>query len=363
MAAEKKWNLQSFAINPKLFGQSQTYVITCAGQNTFINLNDTSIILTLNVSGLPEMATYSVLRPSTTWVTQIQTEIKFQTDRGQEIKNYAGYVNRGLAANMLEIFEYSQPKFNMLTPVEFLTPTTGLTSTTFNALIPLKFLCDPAYDAALLNLDSIAFTIAWEQQANIFSFSSGTPIVTVDKVDFKFATTTVTSKDVIPKHIREIPNRQVYIQTDFVAAGSNSVSSYVTVAFPCSELFYFFVGQGSNYTLNPNPSAIVTTHQLASMGSVYPLVSNYQASYNPGVIETGGVLRHWDELISIVGKDTPEFSNTLSYTNWRDNLRIYGIEIGTEQRTGQAFNFQSSFDKVTTVPCTCIMVFVGRGHI
>jgi hypothetical protein len=363
MAAEKKWNLNSFPINTSMFGTNQTYLITCAGQNSFIDLNDASMILTISVVGLTPPATYSVLRPSLSWISQIQTTIKYQTPAGQEIKTYTGYINRGVAGNMLEIFEYSQPKFDMLQPIEFLTPTSGLTNTTFSALIPLKFLCDPAYDAQLLNIDSICFSISWEQSPNIFVATAGTPQFIVDKVDFKYPTTTVTSSDIIPKHVREIPNRQIYIQNQDILAGSNSVNTQVNISFPCSEIYYFFLGQGSNYSLNPNPRSVVTQHQLASMGAVYPLVGTYQASYNPGLVETGGVIRHYDELLSIIGKNTPEFSNTLTYTNWRDNLRIYAIEVGTEQRQGQTFNFSATFDQLTTVASTCVIVCVGRGHI
>lgn len=363
MAAEKKWNLQSFPINQQLFGTTQSFIITCAGQNTFLDLNDTSIILTMTVTNLPAGATYSILRPSLAWVTQMQTTIQFNTDRGKEIKNYPGYIGRGVAGNMFEIMEYSRAKYDMLAPVEFLNATSGLTNTTFSALIPLKFLCDAAYDANMLNMDTLTFNMSFESLANVFAFSSGNPVMVVNRVDFKFPTITVTSREVIPKHIREIPNRQIYISQLSVDVGSNSVTSTISVPFPCSELFYFFLGRGSNYSFNPNPTSVVTSHQLTSMGSVYPLSSTYNASYQPGVIETGGVVRHYDELLSIMGKNAPEHNSTLTYTNWRDNFRIYSIEIGTEQTVGQTVNFQAQFDQLTTTPSDCVFVFLGRGHI
>lgn len=362
MSAEKKWNLQSFPSGTTLFGTNQTYTITCPGDNTFINLNQADLIVTMNITGLPSGATYSVLRPSVAWISQVNTTIQFLTEKGPEIVNYNGYNNRGVAANVLEILEYSAPKFNQYSDIEFLAPTSGLTNVNFEVLIPLKFLSDSSYDAQLLNIDYISFNITWESQDRIFSFSSGTPVVNTTKVDIKYPTTTVTTKELIPRHIREIPNRQVYIQQIDLLTGSNAANTNVSVPFPCSELFYFFVGTGNDYNLNPNPSSVVTNHSLTSMGTTYPLIATYAANLTPGTTSIG-LIRHYMELMDITGKDTPEFNTTLTFANWRDNLRIYAIEIGTEQHNGQQFNFTSTFNTPTSTPSTCVLVFVGRRHI
>ncbi len=361
MSAEKKWNLQSFPSGTTLFGTNQTYTITCPGDNTFINLNQADLIVTMNITGLLS-ATYSVLRPSTAWISQINTTIQYMTERGPEIVNYNGYNNRGIAANVLEILEYSAPKFAQYSEIEFLAPTSGLTNTNFETLIPLKFLSDSSYDAQLLNIDYISFNITWESQDRIFSFTAGTPVVNTTKVDIKYPTITTTTKDIIPKHIREIPNRQIYIQQIDLLTGSNAANTNVSVPFPCSELFYFFVGLGNNYSLNPNPASVVTNHSLTSMGSIYPLVATYAANLTTGTTSIG-LIRHFMELMDITGKDKPENNTTLTFANWRDNLRIYAIEIGTEQHVGQQFNFTSTFNVATTNPCTCVMIFVGRRHI
>ena len=77
MAAEKKWNLQTFPSSSSLFGTSQSYTITCAGDNVFVNLNQADIILNITVRGLPPSGTYGIIRPSVSWASQVQTTVQF----------------------------------------------------------------------------------------------------------------------------------------------------------------------------------------------------------------------------------------------------------------------------------------------
>lgn len=362
MAAEKKWNLQTFPSSSSLFGTSQSYTITCAGDNVFVNLNQADIILNITVRGLPPSGTYGIIRPSVSWASQVQTTVQFIGPNGTDIINYTGYANRGVAGNVLEILEYSYNKFNMYDPIEFLTPASGLTNTTFDVVIPLKFLADIAYDAQLLNLDLITTTITWENADKIFSFPTTGVTVGVNKIDIKYPTIATTSAELIPRPIREIPNRQIYIQQQDLLSGSNSINASIGVSFPASVMYYFFIPQNSGlYNLNPNPNSVVTTHQLSSMGSVFPLTANYGASLTPTV--DVGLIRHYMELMDIIGKDRPEHDTILTFNNWKDLYRIYAIEIGVEQHNGQQFNFQSTLSTPTVIPSTCIMVFLGRKNL
>jgi hypothetical protein len=113
--------------------------------------------------------------------------------------------------------------------------------------------------------------------------------------------------------------------------------------------------------LNPNPNSIVTTHQLSSMGSVFPLVSNYGAVLNT-TTETGAI-RHYMELMDIIGKDRPDEDTIVTFDQWINQWRIYAIEIGVEQHNGQQFNFQSTFSSPIVIPTTCVMVFLGRKNL
>ena len=362
MAAEKKWNLQTFPSSSSLFGTSQSYTITCAGDNVFVNLNQADIILSLTIQGLTVGQTYGVLRPSVAWASQVQTTVQFIGPNGTDIINYTGYANRGVAGSVLEVLEYSYNKYNMYNTIEFLTPVTGLNNVTFDVLIPMKFLADIAYDAQLLNIDLITTTITWEQVNKIFSLPSSSVTVAVNKIDIKYPTIATTSAELIPRPIREIPNRQIYIQQQDLLAGANSINASIGVSFPASVMYYFFIPQNSSvYNLNPNPNSVVTTHQLSSMGSVFPLVSNYGAILTPTI--DVGLIRHYMELMDIIGKDRPEHDTILTFENWRDIHRIYSIEIGVEQHNGQQFNFQSTFTTSTVVASTCIMVFLGRKNL
>jgi len=362
MAAEKKWNLQTFASSSSVFGTNQTYTISCAGDNVFVNLNQADIILNITIKGLPNGGTYGVIRPSVSWVNQIQTVVQFIGPNGTDIINYTGYSNRGIAGHVLELMEYSFQKFNMYDPIEFLTPASGLTQTTFDVLVPLKFLADIAYDAQLLNLDLITMSISWESVDRIFSFSTSGVTVGVNKIDIKYPTIATTSAELIPRPIREIPNRQIYITQQNLLTGADSVNASVGVSFPASVMYYFFIPQNLGlYNINPNPNSVVTTHQLSSMGSVFPLVSSYFSILSPTT--DIGLIRHYMELMDIIGKDRPDHDTILTFNNWRDLYRIYAIEIGVEQHNGQTFNFQSTLSSPVVVPTTCIMVFLGRKNL
>lgn len=361
MASEKKWNLQTFPSTSSLFGTSQTYTITAAGDNVFVNFNQADLIVNLSVQGLPVGGTYGILRPTTAWITQIQTTVNFIGPNGSDIINYTGYAGRGIAGNVLELLEYSANKFKMYNGIEFLTPTGGLTNTNFDVMIPLKFVSDIAYDAQLLNVDQITIQITWETINNIFSFSSVGSTVAVNRVDLKYPTIATTNTELIPRPLREIPNRQIFVQQLDILSGSSGANTSIGVPFPASVLYYFFVGTNSTYNLNPNPSSVVTTHQLSSMGSVFPLVSSYGASFDSTT--DVGLIRHYMELQDISGKDTPDHDSILSFEQWRDVNRIYAIEIGVEQTNGQQFQFQSSFSSSTVVPSRCVLIFLGRKNL
>lgn len=361
MAAEKKWNLQSFATNANVFGTNQTYTITCAGSNTFMNLNQADLIMNLSITNFnPLTQTYSIIRPTVAWISQINTTITFATKEGPLIINYSGYNNRGIAANVLETLEYSKAKWDQYNPIEYLSPQGNLSNSNFEVLIPLKFLNDSSYDAGLLNIETISFNISWESQTKIFDFGTLTSAgVQTNRVDIKYPTITVSNTDMIPPSVREIPNRQVYIASIDLNGGNSAANGTVSVPFPASVLYYFFTGVGDLYTLNPNPQSVVTNHSLTSMGQVYPLISNYNAKFNSSGNEVG-LLRHYIELMDISGKDKPENNSILSYPYWRDEARIYTIEIGTEQKNGQQYNFATNFSQSTSIPSTCVLVFLGR---
>jgi hypothetical protein len=360
MSAQKKWNLQSFPSGSTLFGTNSTYTITCAGDNTFVNLNQADLILTISAVGLGANS-YGITRPSTAWISQINTTVQYITKDGPQIVNYNGYNNRGVAANALEILEYSGVKFEQYDALEYLTPVAGLTDVNFDVVIPLKFLADVAYDAQLLNIDYISFNISFEPQSRIFTTTSTTPVVfNTPRLDIKYPTITTTSSDLIPSHVREIPNRQVYVQNIDLLAGVSAANTQVSVPFPCSVLYYFFISNGgSTYNMNPNPSSAVTNHSLTSMGETFPLISNYNSVMTTPTSGVG-MKRHFMELMDISGKDRPENNSTLTYPTWLNTNRIYTIEVGVEQHAGQNFNFAANFSTTTTVPSTCVMVFLGR---
>jgi len=363
MAAEKKWNCQSFTTNANIFGTNQTYTLTCAGKNTFMNLNQADLIVNLSLLNFtPPSQTYSILRPTTAWIQQINTTIQFVTKEGPKIINYSGYNNRGIAANALEILEYSYDKFSQYNTIEYLAATTGLTNKNFEVLIPLKFLNDSSYDAGLLNIESISFNITWAPQNQIFTLPDGVN-VTTNRVDLKFPTIVVSNSEMIPAMVKEIPNRQVYIYTIDLPGGNNSANATISVPFPCSVLYYFFTAVGNEYSMNPNTKSVVTNQSLTSMGQVYPLVTNYNSVYDPTSHTETGMIRHFIELMDISGKDKPENNSIMTYDNWRDTYRFYAIEIGTEQKVGQQFNFAANFSTPTTVPSTAILVFLGRRTI
>lgn len=362
MSAQKKWNLQTFSATTRIFGSNSTYTLTCAGQNNFVNLNQADIVLSLSIVGLPVGATYTVGRPSTTWINQMNVQVEYITPEGPQIVNYNGYNNRGIAANVLETLEYSSAKYAQYDPIEFLSPQAGLTATDFEVLIPLKFLADAAYDANLVNVDHITFNITFISQPEIFTFTSGTPTVNCNHLDIKYPSWVVSSPEVIPAELREIPNRQVYVQNVDLIAGASAVNTQVAVPFPCSVLYYFFISKDSTYNMNPNPLSVVTSHSLTSMGEVFPLISNYGSSYTPGLSQVG-IIRHYMELMDISGKDKPENNTILSFPEWFNSKRIYCIEIGVEQQNGQNFNFSSTFVQQLAQAATCVMLFLGRTHI
>lgn len=362
MSAQKKWNLQSFPSGARIFGTNQTYTLTCAGSNNFINLNQADIILSFSVLGLPAGATYTIGRPSTTWINQINVNAQYITPEGPQIVNYNGYNNRGIAANVLETLEYSAAKYAQYDPMEFLTGASGLTNTDFEVLIPLKFLVDMAYDANLVNIDYITFSITFISQAEIFTFSAGSPIVQCNRFDIKYPTWVTSSPDVIPSVLREIPNRQVYIQNIDLLTGASAANTQVAVPFPASVLYYFFISKDSTYNMNPNPLSIVSSQSLTTMGETFPLNSTYNAIYVPGTSQIG-LIRHYMELMDISGKDKPENNTVLSFEEWSTLKRIYCIEIGVEQQVGQNFNFSAVFSSQLATAATCVMVFLGRTHI
>ena len=358
MSIEKRWNNASFPTGTTIFGTNASYPITCSGVNTFVNLHNADIVVNLTVNNLSAGGSYAIVRPTTAWISQANITITYQTSEGEKIVNYPAFINRGTAGNVLELLEYSEPKFGMYNPIEYLTASNGLTNVNFDVLIPLKFLADVAYDPALLNVDNIVFNITWESQDRCFQ--SLDPIkIQSNSVNINYYTMVCSTPDIIPMKLREIPNRQIYIQTIDLLAGSNAANTQIAVPFPSPVLFYYFVNVNGAYNLNPNPLSVVNSHSLTGMSTTYPLIANYNAKYVPGVTEVG-MIRHYIELMKISGKDKPENSSHLSYDTWRDSLRIYAIEIGTEQSKGQNFNFQSTFSAATSVSSTCVMIFMGR---
>lgn len=362
-AAEKKWNLQSFPAGYTIFNTNQTYIISCAGDNTFMSIHEGDIILSLTINNLPLGSSYDILKPSLNWVMQCDTTIQFITSEGPKIIDYNGYNLRGEAGHLLELLEYSKPKWDMYSDLEFLEPKNGLTSTTFDVVIPLKFLIDPAYDDKLLNIDYVKFSISWQSQDSIFQFDNTLPLkpsVQCNKVDIKYPTITTSNSSMIAMIDRQIPNRQIYVQKINLLPFSDSANAVISVPFPASVLYYFFKSTDNvSYNMNPNPNSVVTLHALTAMGNTYPLVTNYGVHYQNGVVEVG-MKRHYLELMDIINKDCPEKSNQLSYSKWRDQYRVYAIEIGTEQHMGQQYTFTSNFTNPTSVSEDCILIFIGR---
>jgi hypothetical protein len=158
--------------------------------------------------------------------------------------------------------------------------------------------------------------------------------------------------------------RLTFIQTQNYSTPTSTILQTINVPGKLLRIFYFFVEEYTSTfspaTKNPfnfaaNQFSVINQHQLTGSGKVYPLNPVYNAVFT--TTSEVGLSRHYEEFMCNINKFQPSSNTIITYTTWRDNVRIYSIEVNDDGLFQQTIlNFQAQFSMPTSVPFNLYIV-------
>lgn len=364
----KKTLPNSIAITGPLspFGQQVTLNVGSDQKMTsLVDLSSARLRMIVNITGTLGLPCV-ICKPYIAWITTYTFTPTFKGGKGETRSVlYTGNPGRGNAGYVYSLMDRSA--YNTLDQsfVENNRPPFSTMITTLDVSIPFRYLIDPLCTKRYLPISYFSFVPTFDTFLNIFA--PGDPsqtslAATVNAYYLEYPSYIVKS---MPMELMYPDPRLTFIQTQNYSTPTSTILQTINVPGKLLRIFYFFVQEftstfGPPVTQNPfnfaaNQSSVINQHQLTGSGKVYPLNPVYNAVFT--TTSQVGLSRHYEEFMCNINKFQPSSNTIITYTEWRDNVRIYSIEVNDDGLFQQTIlNFQAQFSTPTSVPFNLYIV-------
>jgi hypothetical protein len=314
-------------------------------------------------TGVTPPVDFKICKPAIAWIKQYTLVTTYHDGSGKtKAVSTTGYPGRGDAGFLYSLMDRSSGQTVDVSYPECISRQSGVAFNTFEVTIPVRYLIDPFCTTRFLSISNIMFNPTFDQFLNIFSPpTGGTLSINVigyhlDYMSYKL--------DSLSSGLRYPDPRITFMQASTVQAGETAITQIINVPGKLIRVFYYFLvdkasaadGTSANpYSFNPHPNAVVTQHQITCSGKAFPLSSSYAATSSP--TSSTGLSRHYYELLSNINKLTPNANTILSYEMYRDNYRIYSIEVDDKDLQYQSsVTLQINLCNPTIVTSNLVMI-------
>ena len=277
---------------------------------------------------------YTICKPYISWITSYTITITFKGGKGeQRTVLYTGNNGRGDAGFIYTLIDQSSGRTEDVTMIQNLNPPMTTSKLSLDATIPLRYLIDPLCTKRYLPISYFTIVPVFDTILNIFSPGANMPnfAATVVRYALEYPSYRVKS---MPGALMYPDPRLTFVNRKTYPINTSTILETLNVPGKLLRVFYFMVEQKTSlaaggspnpYNFNPNPSSVTTYHQINGAGCSFPLNPEYNAVFD--LTAEVGIARHYEEFIQIINKNNPPSNTVISYTTWRDNYRIYAIEV------------------------------------
>lgn len=366
--------------NSNFWGQSTTTIISI-DDGFYAILNEARLILNLTATGAPTLA-LTFIKPPLAWINTANTTIQYFGEGGGTVtESYSTQSNRGDVGVVLELLDLTSAGWTQNNNFEYnntaVAPTTtaiGHTNT-FEVAIPLRYLIDPCVTKKFLPVKTLTFTPNWRSLLECINpnIAGNVAVFNVIMNSMYVCYPTVSMHPAPDIGLRLPDLRGIYILPINKSADSTQTSVTITVPGKPVYLYHFFltsvasaaaggaVPANGKYTLANAGSGVVSFQQVNLGGKSFPLNPQYGTG-NIAATYSSNVAAFYHELQCISNNFASGQDTFLTYDLWKNNFRIYAIDLSDSDSTFGTFQFNAQYERIVGDATTHIIFAMYIPH-